>query len=98
MKKIILFILALITFTSCITYVRVREADIIVFNSLGEPIYEYCDVRLYDNCFKPFGLNFMYESEGVIISNSTPYIIYYNEYLVEVEDTTRIEQTNTDYK
>ena len=94
MKKIILFIAVLFIFTSCISYVRVREADIIVFNSLGEPTYEYCGVQLYDDCFKPFGLNFMYESEGVIISNSTPYIIYYNEYLVE--DTIKIEQT--DYK
>ena len=93
MKKIILFIaVVLFTFTSCISYVRV--ADIIVFNSLGEPIYEYCGVRLDDDCFKPFGLNFTYESEGVIISNSTPYLIYYNEYLVE--DTIKIEQT--DYK
>lgn len=98
MKKIILFIAVLFIFTSCISYVCVREADIIVFNSLGEPTYEYCGVRLYDDCFKPYGLNFMYESEGVIISNSTPYIIYYSEYLIEAEDTTKLEQINTDYR
>lgn len=96
MKKLFYLLIVAFTLASCDTYKTI--GNIITYNANGDIVKEYENITIDESIHKGFGLNFFDGENMIIVSNSTPYTITYQNVKIEKETIKDKEKDITIYQ